>query len=144
MKKSLIAIILIFIIIIALIIGLILNNVANANRIRKHNEYYENYYGTVIMGTELATLINRVMDLNRRNNIEQDENRHFINNDINSIKIYVEMATIEATFTMESLYNVGITEFVQAFNFASFKCIGINYHEETGKISQMIFVELED
>ena len=85
------------------LLGLLMSNRARAAEIRRHNQLYEAYLDKEILGTELATLINRVMDFNTRNGVEQDETGHFISNETNSIHIVVEMITVEDTFTMESL-----------------------------------------
>jgi len=45
---------------------------------------------------------------------------------------------------MEEIYNNKITSFVQNFNFISFKCTRIEYHEKTGKISKLVFEELQN
>ena len=38
----------------------------------------------------------------------------------------------------------GIIEFVQAFNSVMFEGISIEYHEETGKVSRIVFAQLEE
>jgi len=144
MNKTLIIIILIFLVIMGTLAGLILANNARANEIRRHNRQYEQYVGTEIWGTELATLINRAVDQNRRNDVELDEYNHFIDNGTNSIKIEIEMITIEETFSMERIYHGGMSEFMRGFNFITFKATQIEYHEQTGKVSRMMFIQLED
>ena len=71
----------------------------------RHNQQYERYFESEIEGAELATLINRAMDNNRRNSVEQDTNGYFTDNGTNSINIDIEMITIEETFRMETIYN---------------------------------------
>jgi len=53
------------------------------------------------------------------------------------------MITIEKTYPMEEIYNNDITKFVQNFNIVEFKCSEISYHKKTGKISKIVFDELE-
>ena len=44
---------------------------------------------------------------------------------------------------MEEFYNNDITRFVQNFSLAKFKCSNIEYHKKTGKISRIMFEEIE-
>ena len=112
--------------------------------IRRHNLQYEQYLDREIRGTDLATLINKAVDANRRNEVEQDAEGYFIDNGTNSIKIDIEMITIEETFSMEQIYQRGMPEFVQAFNFTTFESINVEYHAGTGKISRIVFLQLEE
>lgn len=68
---------------------------------------------------------------------------YYIDNGENSIKIDLKMTTVNKTYPMEEIYNKEITNFVQNFNFISFKCTSIEYHERTGKISKLVFEELQ-
>lgn len=111
--------------------------------IKKENMEYEKYIDKEISGTELATVIGKAIDSNKRNNIQKDDKGYYIDNGENSIKIDLKMTTINKTYPMEEIYNKEITNFVQNFNFISFKCISIEYHEKTGKISKLVFEELQ-
>ena len=104
---------------------------------------YENYLNDKILGTELATLISKVIDHNEKNNVEKDERGYYISNNKNSIKIDLKMTTIEKSYPMEEIYNNQIINFVQNFNLIEFKCTNIEYHKETGRVSKLIFEELE-
>jgi len=144
MKRILIIIIIIFIIATSIIVGLIMANNARVREARRHNQQYASYLETEIWGTELATLINRAMNNNRRNDVKQDAEGNFINNETNSINIDIEMITIEETFSMERIYAGGTTEFAQAFNFVKFESRTTEYHEQTGKISRIVFRQLTE
>lgn len=143
MKQSLLIILAIIFIVICIVSGTIINLRAENKEINKYNLEYEKYLNKEILGTEIATLISKVIDQNERNNIQKDENGYYINNNQNSIKIDLKMITIEKTYPMETIYNNQITNFVQNFNQIKFKCTKIEYHEQTGKISRLIFEELE-
>lgn len=143
MKQSLLIILAIIFIVICIVSGTIINFRAENKEINKYNLEYEKYLNKEILGTEIATLISKVIDQNERNNIQKDENGYYINNNQNSIKIDLKMITIEKTYPMETIYNNQITNFVQNFNQIKFKCTKIEYHEQTGKISKLIFEELE-
>lgn len=143
MKQSLLIILAIIFIVICIVSGAIINLRAENKEINKYNLEYEKYLNKEILGTEIATLISKVIDKNERNNIQKDENGYYINNNQNSIKIDLKMITIDKTYPMETIYNNQITNFVQNFNQIKFKCTKIEYHEQTGKISKLIFEELE-
>lgn len=143
MKQSFLIILAIIFIVICIVSGTIINLQAENKEINKYNLEYEKYLNKELFGTEIATLISKVIDQNERNNIQKDENGYYINNNQNSIKIDLKMVTIEKTYPMETIYNNQITNFVQNFNQIKFKCIKIEYHEQTGKISKLIFEELE-
>lgn len=143
MKQSLLIILAIIFIVICIVSGTIINFRAENKEINKYNLEYEKYLNKEILGTEIATLISKVIDQNERNNIQKDENGYYINNNQNSIKIDLKMVTIEKTYPMETIYNNQITNFVQNFNQIKFKCTKIEYHEQTRKISKLIFEELE-
>lgn len=143
MKQSLLIVLAIIFIVICLISGTIINFQAENKEINKYNLEYEKYLNKEVLGTEIATLISKVIDQNERNNIQKDENGCYINNNQNSIKIDLKMITIDKTYPMETIYNNQITNFVQNFNQIKFKCTKVEYHEQTGKISKLIFEELE-
>ncbi len=143
MKNTFLIILAMFLIIICITCGFLINLKAQKNEIKKQNAEYEQYLTKEILGTDLATLISKVVDENERNNIQKDEKGYYINNNQNSIKIDLKMTTIDKTYPMEEIYNNKIATFVQNFNFINFKCINIEYHKETGKVSKLIFEELQ-
>lgn len=144
MKKLLIILLILFMIIIFSIYALFLNNKAQINRIKNYNSEYETYLDKTIYGTELATLINKVVNVNEKNKIEKDEKNHYIENEENSIKIEITMLLTEKTYPMEEIYNTDTAEFVKYFNLENFKCTKIEYHKETGKVSKMLFEQIEE
>lgn len=143
MKKSLFTVLLIIFIIICITYTYLINLKAEKAEIQKENMQYEQYLNKKILGTELATLISKVVDLNQRNGVAKDEKDYYINNEQNSIKIDLKMTTIDKIYPMEEIYNNKITNFVKNFNFISFECTSIEYHKKTGKISKLIFEELQ-
>lgn len=143
MKQSLLMILAIIFIVICIVSGTILNIQTERKEISKYNLEYEKYLNKEILGTEVATLINKVIDQNEKNNVKKNEKGYFIENNENSIKIDLKMTTIDKTYPMEEIYNNQITNFVQNFSQIKFKCTKIEYHKDTKKISKMVFEELE-
>lgn len=144
MKKLLIILISLFIIIIFSIYALWLNNTSMKKNIENYNREYEEYLQKTINGTELATLINKVIYSNDKNNIQKDKNNYYIENDENSIKIEVTILLTEKTYPMEEFYNNDTAEFVKHFNLEKFQCTKIEYHNKSGKVSRMIFEQIEE
>ena len=144
MKKVLIILLILFMIIIFSIYALFITNEAQTNSLRNYNREYEEYLDKTIYGTELATLINKATNVNEKNKIEKDKKNHYIENEENSIKIEITMLLTEKTYPMEEIYNTDTAEFVKHFNLEKFKCTKIEYHNKTGKISKMLFEQVEE
>lgn len=144
MKKVLIILLILFMIIIFSIYALFITNKAQTNNLRNYNREYEEYLDKTIYGTELATLINKATNVNEKNKIEKDKKNHYIENEENSIKIEITMLLTEKTYPMEEIYNTDTAEFVKHFNLEKFKCTKIEYHNKTGKISKMLFEQVEE
>jgi len=143
MKNTLFIVLALFFIIICIICGFLIDLRTEKTEINRENMEYEQYLNKEILGTELATLISKVVDKNEKNSIEKNEKGYYIDNGQNSIKIDLKMTTIDKTYPMEEIYNNKIASFVQNFNFISFECTSIEYHDKTGKVSKLVFEELE-
>lgn len=144
MKKTGMIIIVILVVIVSIVAINIRAVEEEKKAIRQFNSEYEAYLGKQIYGTEVTTIINKAMENNKKYNIKQDENDMYIDDGKNCIKVELNMVTVEKTFQMEQLYKAGLTEFVKNFNVIEFECNSIEYHKETGKVSKIIFTELDE
>lgn len=144
MKNMIIIAVIAFIIVISSVYGIYLNMQAETRKITKYNLEYETYLNKEVLGTDVVSVMNKAINQNEKNDIQKDEKGYYIENNENSIKIYLEMITIEKTYPMEEFYNNGMVNFVQNFNLINFKCTSIEYHQRTGKIKQMMFEELAE
>ena len=142
LNKSIFVVLLILFIIICIICVTLINFNAEKSKIQNENMLYEKYLNKKILGTELATIINRAINQNEENKVLKDEKGYYIDNYKNSIKIDLKMNTIEKTYPMEEIYKSKTATFVQNFNEIYFECIKIEYHKNTGRISKLIFEEL--
>ncbi|MBR0350884.1 MAG: hypothetical protein IJH76_03585 [Clostridia bacterium] len=134
-----------FVIIIIIVVGvayLVIDYQNKQNKIKKENQFFESYIGKEISGTELATIINKATDNNFKNEVELDEKNNYINNDNNSIKIDIKMLDNDRTYSMETIYNNKIQNFVSYYGIITFKCTKVEYHESTGKIKYMLFEQI--
>ncbi len=136
----------IFLIIVVIIVGsisyLYIIEKANQTEINKQNVLFENYYQRKIYGADLATLINKAIDLNIKNNVEKDEKNFFIENDKNSILITIKMIDNDTIYSMESFANQGISTFLEYYNKIQFQCNKMEYHENTHMVKNMLFEQI--
>ena len=116
MKKILVTLILLFVIIIISGFALKINTESTVRELKNYNSEYEYYLNKKVYGVDLATLINKAVNLNEANNIEKDEKKHYIEDEENSIKIEIEMVVTKKTYPMEEIYNNNTAEFVKYFN----------------------------
>lgn len=143
MKNTFLIILAILFIIISIACVIVINWQSEKGEIQKYNKQYEEYINKEIYGTDVASLINKAIDQNEKNNIEKDEKGYYKDNEQNSIKIDLKMKTIDKTYPMEEIYNNQTAKFVQNFNLVKFKCISIEYHKSTGIVSKLVFEELQ-
>lgn len=143
MKKL---ILLIFIPILIMIIsatGLAMNLKTTTEAVKRENKEYEYYLGKEIYGTDVTSLMNKAINENEKNNVQKDEKGYYLDNNSDSIRIELKMITIEKMYTMEEINNHDMNQFLKNFNLIKFKCTSIEYHKKTGKVSKMIFEQLE-
>ena len=113
--------------------------------IQNENSEFEEYKDKEIYGLMVGTIINKAIDKNTKNKIEQDSKGNFIQNDENSIQIELHMVENEKSYElqMEQIYNAGTEQFVQYYGNIKFKCSKIEYHKKTGRIKYMLFEQQE-
>ena len=134
-----------FLIVIIIVVGisyLYLNYKANYYNLKKNNKQFEVYYEKEIYGAEIATIINKAIDNNEKNEVQKDNKGKYIDNNQNSIKIDIKMLDNNKTYTMEALYGGGMDKFVQYYNQIQFKCTKIEYHKTTNKVKYMLLEQI--
>lgn len=142
MKKITIFLIVVIIVLIS-IIGIKYSlYLTNLNEIKMENTKYEKYISQEIYGIDLATLINKSVDQNVKNEVENNNKGIFIPNEENSIHIDIYMKDNETTYKMEIIHNSGTEQFVQYYGDVKFKCSKTEYHKKTGKMKYMLFEQL--
>ena len=114
------------------------------NSVTAYNLEFEKNFQKEILGLDLTTIINKVINNNEKNNVEIGQDKKYINNGINSINIDIWMTDTEETYPMEMIYNGGVEEFVQYYGNIYFKCTKIEYHKETGKVSYIYFEQISE
>lgn len=139
MKKQTIIILILLIVIFLIVAFAVAQNIQKEKEIANYNKQYEQFKDKEIYGTDIATLINKAINNNEKNNVEKDENGYYIPNNTDSVRIFVKLQEEGENFPMERIFKLGITEFVKNFNIETFKCTNINYHEQSHKISEIYF-----
>lgn len=145
MKKTLLIIGILFAICIVVIGIAITENNKKLSKVKEINNQYEIYQNKEIYGTDVATLINKIIDYNHKNEIAKNEEGLFIENDINSIKCEIQFLYDEEirVYPVENVYNRGLNSFIQNFNLTKFKIVDMQYHTKTKQISKIVLKQLE-
>lgn len=145
MKNKFFVILIIFLIIIAVSAYMVYNYRKAVIDSQKINESYKSYYQKQMLGTELISILNRTVDINEKNQIAKNEEGLYIENNNNSIKIYVSFKYKDdyETIAMEKILNSGIDNFREVYSAASFKCTDIKYHENKN-VKELTFTEINE
>lgn len=143
MKKIIYFLIVVIVIVIVVAMAYI-NYKATLNNIKEDNFTFEYYNQKEILGTEVATLINKAVDNNIKFNVSKDENGKYIENNENSINIQIYILDNETTYDMETIYSGGIDKFVQNFGSIKFKCTYLEYHDITKRVKKVYFEQVQD
>ena len=127
------------IIIVCMISYIYILNKSNERITMQQNQLFESYYQRQVYGAEIATIINKAMDSNYKNNVEKDNNNLYIENSTNSVKINIKMIDNDTIYPMELFANSGIQNFLEYYNNIQFKCVDIKYHENTKLVKSLLF-----
>ena len=147
MKKILILVIILTIAIICITYVWYGNLKKNKQEVEKINNEFLVYKDRQIQINTLNTLMNKAIQYNIDNKVQQDEKNAFIENDTNSIKIYIDLSIEQITVPMERLLlnqsSSNRAEKVEfAFNDSLFETVEIQYHKKTKQVSKIVFKEI--
>lgn len=142
MKRNILLIITIVLVIIVTIIYNFSNYRKNQLDVQNNNKSYQSFYNVQVLGTDLATLINKVENSNIKNNVEKDEKGYYIDNGTNSIKIDIKFLEMDKVISAEAIQKNGIEKFVHNFAAMNFKCTKIEYHQNTKNVKYMYFEQV--
>ena len=143
MKKIIAFLILIATILVLLVIKFY-DYKAEYSKIKGRNVQYESYYQKELSGIDVATIVNRAVNDNETNNIKKDSKGFYIDNQADSIKVEVKITDNDTIYSMETLYNGGMANFVKYYGNIDFECTKIEYHSKTKKIKYMLFEQKSD
>lgn len=138
MKKTIVIILCMVIVILSVFGTKYLDYREEKNLIKKENLEYEMYLNKEVSGRDLTTAINRAVNNNEKNKVSKDEKGFYIQNDSNSVIIEIKISDNDTTYKMETLYNGGMSTFIQYYGDISFECTKIDYNKN-GRVSFIIF-----
>ena len=141
MKKIFIFLVLV-VVIVCIVFAIYINYKANYNNSKLANLEFENYLNREVLGTDLATIINRAIDNNEKNDVQRNNKGIYINNDTNSISIEIKIIDNDSIYQMETIYKSKIQEFINYYGDIKFKCVEIDYHNSTKKVKYMLFEQI--
>lgn len=140
MKKYIITILILVAIVISSMLYAYNTYKKNMQDLKDYNNEFTKYQNTEIAGTEIATILNKAVNNNEQNKIQKDEKVMYIENDENSIKIDIYIKDNDTTYSMETIYNMGVEKFINSFSLETFKITETQYHNKTNKIK---YIKLE-
>ena len=85
MKKGTLTVVILMLIALGLAIYFAINSRIASNVASEENRYYQQLLEKEITGTELSSVINKVIDSNKKNELSLDDKKLYIENDENSI-----------------------------------------------------------
>lgn len=141
MKKYIILSIIV-IIAISSIYYLFNNYKVTAMQVENNNKMYTEIYNKEITGSSLATIINKTLDKNEKNEVKKDNNGYYISNNENSIIIEIKFQDSDDIFRVEQITKNGIENFIKLYSNLNFKCTKIEYHKKTNYISYLYFEQI--
>lgn len=144
MKKKILVILGIFIIILIFVVSLLYNYDKQVKKAQNFNSQYELYYEKTILGTDLATLLNKVADYNEKNGIDKDENNRYYLETDNSIFVQVKFLEKEEPVKMEDILFQDMENFIKFYATSSFKCTKIEYHDENNQVKSLYFEQISN
>ena len=142
MKKFIIFLIVILIII-SYITYLYLDYRADIKSAQYDNMKYEKYLDKEVNANIVASVINRAVDNNIREEVQKSNNGVYIDNQKSSINVQIKFLDNDKTYDMETLYNDGMDNFIKYYNQIDFKCTKIEYHKNTGRVKYMLFEQIK-
>lgn len=144
MKKKILVILGIFIIILIFVVSLLYNYDKQVKKAQSFNTQYELYYEKTILGTDFATLLNKVADYNEKNGIDKDENNRYYLETDDSISVQVKFLEKEEPVKMEDILFQDMENFIKFYATSSFKCTKIEYHDENKQVKSLYFEQISN
>lgn len=143
MKKTLIIMLILFVAILAAVSITVVDLQQTGKQVKQFNQIFEEYKDKSLLGSEVASLINKAIDNNEKNQISKNDKGIYQEDGKYSVQILVKLEKEGEYFTMERINALKITEFVKNFSLQDFKCTGIEYHKETKRVSKVYFESIE-
>ena len=118
------------------------NSKIKTNQKIAYNSEYETILNKEIDGNKLATIINKVININENNFTEKDENGMYQSNDANSINIEIKFIDNDNKIRFEKISNKEISKFISLYGTHKFILKKIEYHKKTELVKYLYFEEI--
>ncbi len=149
MKKVFILIATIVIIVVTAVFVRYTEYTKTKTEIQNINKEFLGYEKSIVQINKVVTLMNRAIELNRQNKIKQNDDLTFIENDTNTIRIYLETTSSKdktqlVKIPMEDLIlnsKSSIETVEYAFSDLLFEMTDVQYHSKSGQVKQIVFTE---
>ena len=144
MKRSTLTVVVLMLIVLGLAIYFAINSRMASNTASEENRYYQQLLEKEITGTELSSVINKVIDSNKKNELSLDDKKLYIENDNNSIVVEINFKYEDGIKTIrgEKIFNGEIHNFISYYGNIKFKCTKIEYHDSTKKVKKIYIEEI--
>lgn len=104
----------------------------------KNNKNYQSYYNVEVLGSDVGSLINKILDTNSKNNIQKDENGKEI-----SISVTIKFLELDKNISIEAIEKQGVDRFIKNFGAETFKCTEIEYYPNAKGVKSMHFEQVK-
>lgn len=104
----------------------------------KNNKNYQSYYNVEVLGSDVGSLINKILDTNSKNNIQKDENGKEI-----SISVTIKFLELDKNISIEAIEKQGVDRFIKNFGAETFKCTEIEYYPDAKGVKSMHFEQVK-
>ena len=152
MKKTFILICISTLVIISCVFAKYVEYSRKQNEIQKINKEFLLYQNSDIKINTIVSIMNKAIQLNKTNKIQDVlkeiyDNKIFIENETNSLKIYLETKSSEdenLKIPMEELIlneKAGIEKVEYAFSDLTFTITNIQYHKKSGQVKSITFTQ---
>lgn len=104
----------------------------------KNNKNYQSYYNVEVLGSDVGSLINKILDTNSKNNIQKDGNGKEI-----SISVTIKFLELDKNISIEAIEKQGVDRFIKNFGAETFKCTEIEYYPNAKGVKSMHFEQVK-
>lgn len=104
----------------------------------KNNKNYQSYYNVEVLGSDVGSLINKILDTNSKNNIQKDEDGKEI-----SISVTIKFLELDKNISIEAIEKQGVDRFIKNFGAETFKCTEIEYYPNAKGVKSMHFEQVK-
>lgn len=104
---------------------------------------YESYLNKKVLGTDLVTLMNKIVNHNEKLELTKLEDGKYEEITKQAIRLEIVFTDNEETYSLETLYENGTDTFMTYYGPVTFMCEHIEYYENSKNIKMMSFKQMD-